>query len=238
MSSTNNKFLPIGGFIKQSLIDYPGNISSVIFTQGCNFRCIYCHNQDLIWPKRIQQSKKLDIDAILNWIFQNKLLLDAVVITGGEPTMHSSLENFIIQIKNLGLKVKLDSNGTNPDVLQKLIAQNLVDYIAMDVKAPVNLEEYKKLVGEAFNKNQLENIKRSIEIIKNSRVEFEFRTTVLNEFHTTESIEEIAAFINSNVYLQNYKSVESNDTMHLRPFKNLHDFVRNSNFSSYFKLRE
>lgn len=238
MSNSNNKSFPIGGFIKQSLIDYPGNISSVIFTQGCNFRCIYCHNPDLVWPERIKKSETFDTGAVLNWITENQLLLDAVVITGGEPTMHTSLEEFIVDIKNLDLKVKLDSNGTNPDVLEKLISKNLLDYIAMDVKAPLNLEEYKILVGEAFNQKRLDNIQNSIELIKNSNVEFEFRTTVLDKFHTIESIEKIVAYLECNLYLQNYRAFQDENNNQFKPFSDLQNFVNTSNFASYLKMRE
>ena len=236
----NNKGidLPIGGFIKQSLIDYPGNISCVIFTQGCNFRCLYCHNPDLVWPKRIKESGKLDSGFIFNWINQNQQLLDAVVITGGEPTMHLSLESFIVQIKEMGLKVKLDTNGTNPNVLDKLISNNLLDYIAMDIKAPLYMEEYKTLVGPAFNQKQFNSIKSSIELIKCSSVEFEFRTTVLDKYHTAESIENIVSYLECDLYLQNYRSVQDEANKHLRPFNDLRNLVTTSNFSSFLKLRE
>jgi pyruvate formate lyase activating enzyme len=238
MLSSDNKLLPIGGFLKQSLIDYPGNISSVVFTQGCNFRCVYCHNPDLVWPERIKKSKKLDAISIINWINKNHQLLDAVVITGGEPTMHESLHNFIVQLKDLGLKVKLDTNGTNPEVVDNLLSRNLLDYIAMDVKAPLKLEDYKNLAGSIINRSQLEKIKSSIELIRNSKIEFEFRTTVLEKYHTKKSIENIVKYVASSLYLQNYKSFPGKENNHLKPFKNLQQLVASSQYNSNLRLRE
>jgi pyruvate formate lyase activating enzyme len=122
----------IGGFIKQSLIDYPGKIASVIFTAGCNLRCPYCHNPELVDLN--ENTSLLDQNEILTYIKDNAVLLDAVVITGGEPLMHPDVFDFIHKIKNLGLLVKIDTNGTNPEALKKIIDEKLVDFIAMDVK--------------------------------------------------------------------------------------------------------
>ncbi len=161
----------IGGLQKFSLIDYPGKISAIIFTIGCNFRCPFCHNPDLV-DETIEN--ELDEEKFFEFLEKRKGSLDAVTITGGEPTMQDDLLPFIKKIKGMGFLVKLDSNGTNPQVLKKAIKEKLVDYIAMDIKSP--LEKYGATVGRAVD---LKKIKESIEIIKNSGLDYEFRTTVV-----------------------------------------------------------
>lgn len=171
----------IGGLEKFSLIDYPGAISAIIFTVGCNFRCPFCHN-----PALVEETIDTNISKkeILNFLKKRIGALDAVTITGGEPTMHSDLIPFIKSIKKLGFKIKLDSNGTNPEVLRKVLKENLVDYLAMDIKSTP--EKYMATVGRPVN---LEKIKESIQIIMSSGIPYEFRTTVVkalipeNDFH-------------------------------------------------------
>ncbi|HZJ73928.1 MAG TPA: anaerobic ribonucleoside-triphosphate reductase activating protein, partial [Perlabentimonas sp.] len=124
----------IGGFVKQSFIDWEGKITSVIFTKGCNFRCGFCHNPSLVLPKLIEQTPDIEVAAITEHLRKRKQWLDGVVITGGEPTLHNDLSTFIKTIKELGYPVKLDTNGSNPTLLKKLIADNSVDYVAMDIK--------------------------------------------------------------------------------------------------------
>lgn len=160
----------IGGFQKFSLIDYPGKVSAIIFTQGCNFRCPYCHNPELVDPKLFQ--KPLNKKTIFLFLESRKGKLDGIVITGGEPTLQQDLPEFIRKIKGAGFLVKLDSNGTNPEMLRFLIKKKLIDYMAMDIKAP--LEKYEKVVAMRMNTNL---IKESIETIMNSGLKYEFRTT-------------------------------------------------------------
>lgn len=211
--------LPIGGFLKQSLIDYPGNIAAVLFTQGCNFRCIYCHNPDLVLPSLIQESEKEDPLFILNWLEENRQLLDAVVITGGEPTIHHVLPEFISHLKNMKLKVKLDTNGTNPDMLRELIAARLIDFIAMDVKAHLIYPDYKLIAGKGFLRSQLKKIKKSIDIITCSdSIEYEFRTTLLKDFHTDKSIESIVQNLKGRLVLQNFRPTPKLSNKSLLPF--------------------
>ena len=175
----------IGGFQKQSLIDYPGKITSIVFTNGCNFRCGYCHNGSLIDG---QKNQVFEIDEVIKYLKENLNLLDAVTITGGEPTIHSGLFNFIFNIKQLGLAVKLDTNGTNPQILKKLIDAKLLDFIAMDIKAPVEKSRYSKIVGVNLSDETMDNIKSSIELIKNSNVDHEFRTTLISNCHSKDDI--------------------------------------------------
>jgi len=161
----------IGGIQKFSLIDYPGEICAIIFTQGCNFRCPYCHNPELVDRKLF--SRLIPEKEIFSFLEKRKGKLDAVEITGGEPTLQKDLIEFIKKIKEMGFLVKLDSNGSNPGVLMKIISLGLIDYIAMDVKAP--LERYQEITNSSI---EPEKIKQSIDIIKKSNIDYEFRTTI------------------------------------------------------------
>ncbi len=201
--------MKIGGFLKQSFIDYPGNIASVIFTSGCNFRCFYCHNPDLVLPERIQENQFIEESEIFDYLLKNKSFLDAVVITGGEPTIHQDLPEFIKKIKGLNLLVKLDTNGTDPDLVKSLINREMVDYIAMDVKSTFEINKYKSIVGEQFNSKELDRIKESVNLIINSGIKFEFRTTLVKPFHSFEEIEEISSHLSGNYYLQQCRPLNS-----------------------------
>lgn len=173
--------MKIAGLLKSSLIDFPGYVAAVIFTQGCNFRCGFCHNPELL--DITDNSKLLDTEEILKFLEQRKGKLDGVVITGGEPTMQSELYAFIKKIKELGFLVKLDTNGTNPKVLKQLLENECIDFIAMDIKGP--LENYESICG----KTNLISIKESIDLVKNSGLEYEFRTTVLPFYHKVSDFE-------------------------------------------------
>ncbi len=162
--------MKIGGLQKCSLIDYPGKISAIVFTSGCNFRCHYCHNPELV----IQTAEEIPREELFEFLTRRKNLLDAVTVTGGEPTVHADLLSFLRELKKMGFLVKLDSNGTRPDVLEAALEDALVDYIAMDIKAP--LSEYAKTVVQEVDSDVL---KRSIGIIMRSGIEYEFRTTVV-----------------------------------------------------------
>ena len=192
---------PIGGFTKLSLIDYPGHLSSVVFTSGCNFRCNYCHNPELVIPKLIKENPAYSFKEIFHWIYDNNSMLDAIVITGGEPTIHGSLPSFIRRLKQLGLKIKLDTNGTNPTMLKKLIEQECIDYIAMDIKAPLNQEKYQQIIGVKLEKKSFAKINESISIITNSRIDHEFRTTLDSRLNF-EEVKKITEEIPGKLFLQ------------------------------------
>ena len=164
--------MKIGGLQKFSLIDYPGEICAIIFTQGCNFRCPYCHNPELSNPDLYEEC--IPEEKIFAFLEKRKGKLDAVSITGGEPTLQPDLIDFIRKIKDRGYLIKIDTNGTRPEVLKTLIEDKLIDYIAMDVKAP--LEKYRKITRSKIN---TELIGKSIKIIKKSNIQHEFRTTVV-----------------------------------------------------------
>ena len=162
----------IGGFQKFSLIDYPGNLSAVIFTRGCNFRCPFCHNPELVLPDHYSQTiPEEEIFAVLKKRTQQ---LDGIVVTGGEPTIHDDLGVFLSIIKELGYLIKLDTNGTRPGIIQKLATAGLVDFFAMDIKAP--LDKYKLLTA---TKVDTDAIQQSIDIIRNSGIQYQFRTTMV-----------------------------------------------------------
>lgn len=181
----------IGGFIKQSLIDYPGNIASVVFTKGCNFRCGYCHNPELVLPQKIKQQPDIPVAEVLNYIEKYAHLLDAIVITGGEPTMQAELEHFIAHIKQFDINVKLDTNGSNPGTIERLLNKNLLDFIAMDIKAPLKLASYQAIVGKAFDENNMDSVKKTAALIIRTGVDHEFRTTVVKDLLTETDLEKI-----------------------------------------------
>jgi pyruvate formate lyase activating enzyme len=180
--------MKIGGFQKVSLIDYPGRISAVVFTQGCNFRCPFCHNPELVDPERFEDL--IPQKEILSFLERRRGRLDAVVITGGEPTMQPSLVPFIIQLKAMGFQVKLDTNGALPDRLEEMLDRKLLDYVAMDIKAP--LERY----GEVTKmKPDQQLIRRSISLIMGSGLDYEFRTTAVKSLLGPADFEQIGRLI-------------------------------------------
>jgi pyruvate formate lyase activating enzyme len=187
--------MQIGGFEKQSLIDYPGKIAAVVFTQGCNFRCGYCHNPQLVLPELFLNEPEYVPLNILSYLEKHKNWLDGVVVTGGEPTIHKDLPVFLKAIKDLGYFVKLDTNGSNPYMLERIIKKKLVDYIAMDIKIAPEKDLYGKIIGIQMTDEIIENILASIIILKNTPVEGEFRTTVIPGIHDEATVELIQLLI-------------------------------------------
>ena len=192
----------IAGVQKVTLLDYPGKVACEIFTQGCNFECPFCQNSSLI---PITNTGEFSEEEIFEYLNLRKNILDGVVITGGEPTVQKDLKAFIKKIKDLGLLVKLDTNGGNPKVLQELIDEKLVDYVAMDIKNIFN--KYNITAGKKIN---LDNIKKSIEILKASKIDYEFRTTIIKEMHSLDDIISICKLVgNAKYYLQNFEDSEN-----------------------------
>lgn len=192
----------IAGVQKVTLLDYPGKVACEIFTQGCNFECPFCQNSGLI---PITNTGEFSEEEIFEYLTLRKNILDGVVITGGEPTVQKDLKGFIKKIKDLGLLVKLDTNGGNPKVLQELIDEKLVDYVAMDIKNIFN--KYNITAGKKIN---LDNIKKSIEILKASKIDYEFRTTIIKEMHSLDDIISICKLVgNAKYYLQNFEDSEN-----------------------------
>lgn len=209
----------ICGIQKTSLVDYPGQMATVIFTGGCNFNCPYCHNSQLI-PRDVEP--EYTVGATLDLLYRRKHLIDSVVISGGEPTLQPDLHGFISKIKNTtDFKVKLDTNGSNPDVLKKLIDDGLVDYVAMDIKH----DELFYWIYADFGKGTddstlLSGVKKSIDILKRGLVPYEFRTTAVKGLHTWETFEEIGRWIEGaeNYYIQNFRAVEGVVSEPFKPF--------------------
>ncbi len=197
--------MKIAGIQKLTLLDYPGHTACTVFLPGCNMRCGYCHNKELVIPDCIAQIKKSFIseEAFFNFLHNRQGLLDGVCITGGEPTMHIALPRFISQIKEAGFKVKLDTNGTNFHMLKELIDSQLIDYVAMDIKA--SLERYSELT---HLKIPIEDIKKSKDYILESAVPHEFRTTVIKEHHDQNEFNKILKLIAgaNRYFIQNFRS--------------------------------
>ena len=192
----------IGGFQKLTLSDYPGNTACIIFTKGCNFNCSYCQNSSLI---KINDKDLITEDDIFKYLDSRKKLLDGVVISGGEPTIQKNLKELIIKIKNMGFKVKLDTNGSNPNLLEELIKEKLLDYVAMDIKNIFS--KYEEVINA---KVKIDNIKKSIEILKNSEIDHEFRTTIIKNYHDIPKILKICKYLGKKekIYLQNFEDSE------------------------------
>lgn len=191
-------------FIPVSLVDFPGKISATAFISGCNFKCPYCHNSWLIPVREGIRDEK----DFFKYLKSRTGLIDGVAITGGEPTLWKGLKDFIKDIKSLKFSVKLDTNGSRPDALKELIDDGLIDYIAMDIKAPIN-----KYGIFAKNESDIDKIKESVEIIKNSHTDYEFRTTVNDKILCLEDFILISKWLSGSkrYVLQAYKY--SNDVL-------------------------
>jgi len=215
--------MTIAGLQKTTLIDYPGKIAATVFLAGCNFRCPWCYSKELVLPAEIKKQPKVLKKEFFDFLKKRKELLEGVVLCGGEPTINKDLPEFIKKIKELGYAVKIDTNGSNPKMLKKLIDNNLIDYVAMDIKAPLGLNfqfsisnfQIKQPSGESalrqakFQISKYKNeIKKSVNLLKNSKIDFEFRTTVVPTIHTKEDFLKIAKWIGGpkvKYYLQNFR---------------------------------
>ena len=203
--NTDFKNMKIGGMQKVSLIDYPGRITAIVFTQGCNFRCPYCHNPELVDPA--QYGPILSEEEVISFLEKRRGKLDAVTVTGGEPTLQPDLDRFLQTIKGMGYLTKIDTNGSNPDVLERLIRGRLVDYLAMDVKGP--LKKYERIANV---KVKTAKIRKSIELIMASGIEHEFRTTVVRSQLDNEDLIATAELLKKGLYvLQSFVPAKSLD---------------------------
>ena len=186
------------GFQKLTLLDYPGKVACILFTNGCNFRCPFCHNASLV---RAQDGADISDDEVLEFLKKRQGILEGVCISGGEPLIHNELKDFIREVKKLGYPVKLDTNGSFPQKLRELIGEGLVDYVAMDVKN--SFEKYNETTG--INAD-IDSVKESIEILINGNIDYEFRTTLVSGFHTPKDMQSIGEMIKGTkkYYLQNF----------------------------------
>lgn len=191
--------MKIGGLQKTSLLDYPKTISAIIWTVGCNCRCPFCYNKDIVFGN----TGLIPEDEVISFLEKRKGMLEGLVITGGEPLMQEDTVDFISKVKKLGYLVKIDTNGAYPEALKELIDKKQVNYIAMDVKAPI--DKYEVLTGI---KADIKKIKESIELIKNSKIDYEFRTTAIPEYLSKKDILDIAKWLKGSkkFYIQQFKS--------------------------------
>lgn len=187
-----------------TLLDYPGKIACIAFTPGCNMRCGFCHNPEFVLPEEVKklQSSFIDEATLLNFLDHRQGLLDGVVISGGEPTVWADLPDSIRRIKERGFLVKLDTNGNHPAMLERLLSEDLLDYVAMDVKT--SLSEYPALVGTNIKP---EYIQESIDLLRASHIDYEFRTTLIKEVHTQAVLEDMQRLITGakQFFLQTFR---------------------------------
>lgn len=197
----------IGGLEKVSLLDYPGKVSTILFTYGCNLKCSFCHNPELVIHP-LDSDIEIKEEELFHYLKGRKGLIDAVVITGGEPLIWKDIGLLIERIRGMGFLIKLDTNGFFPKELKQLLKKGLLDYIAMDVKW--SKDDYTKFSGD---KKAVEKVKKSIEIIMNSGIDYEFRTTFVKGIHTIEDGEKITSMIKGakKYYIQNFRSGKTID---------------------------
>lgn len=181
--------MELRGWQRTSLIEYPGKISTVLFSGGCNFRCPFCYNRDLVLnPRKMGQIRE---SAVLEYLLENKGLYHAAMVTGGEPTMNPDLPDFLLRLRSCNLLTGIETNGTNPRMLESLIKKGLVNFVSMDVKAPLVWEKYKAAAG-IRQRRLFENVKRSIKILLRSKIDYEFRTTIVPGIHELDDIVKIS----------------------------------------------
>ena len=189
----------IGGLQKVSLLDFPGKIAATVFLPGCNMRCPFCHNAPLVLPEQ-QLDLGLTEEELYEFLQTRQGKLDGVCVTGGEPTLHRELPDLLRKIKAMGFRIKLDTNGTNPEMLSALLSQEILDYVAMDIKN--SPEKYPITCGG----DHLEAVKESVALLMNRGVEYEFRTTVVRQLHTPEDMEKIGVWLSGakRYYIQQF----------------------------------
>ena len=190
----------IDGLQKMTLLDFPGKVACTVFTGGCNFRCPFCHNALLV--TKLPEKPDYSEDEILSFLEKRTGLLDGVAITGGEPLLNPDIADFIRKIRSMGYAVKLDTNGSFPERLKAIVGEGLVDYVAMDIKN--RKEKYAETIG--LKNLDLSKIEESVEFLKSGAVDYEFRTTVVEQFHTVEDIRAAAEWISGakRYFLQNF----------------------------------
>ena len=184
--------MEIKGFVDLSLVDWDGKLSAVLFLPRCNFRCPFCHNYALVLHP--DEEETIPLDRVEGYLGMQKHWLDGVCVTGGEPTVHADLPEFCSRLKGLGLAVKLDTNGANPLMLKGMIEEELIDYVAVDIKAPLTVEKYSRAIG-VDSKSFLSKVKETVGMLLNSEIDYEFRTTVVPTLHHTKDIEEISRYV-------------------------------------------
>ena len=224
----------LGGLQKLTLLDYPGKVACTAFTSGCNFRCPFCYSPELVLPEKIKNHPQISQEYFFDFLKKRKEFLDGVVVCGGEPTIQKDLPDFLKKIKSLGYLIKIDTNGSDPQVLKELVSQGLIDYIAMDIKGPK--EKYEMCAG---TKVDLEKIQESIDFLKEGKVDYEFRTTVVPSLHQREDIIKIAYWLKGakKYYLQNFLPQKTLDPSFekIRPYSKEFLLKIRKEISSFFE---
>jgi pyruvate formate lyase activating enzyme len=219
-----------GGLQKTTLVDYPGKVAATVFTLGCNFRCPYCHNPELVLPEMMEEQPIITEEEILNFLKERQEYLEGLCITGGEPTIQVGLSNFIQKVNKLGISVKLDTNGSFPFILKELIQKKLIDWVSLDIKAPP--DKY-----DIFTKGKVDvkNVDLSIKILKESKINYEFRTTLAPEILSEEDIIAIVDWIKpaSRYYLQRFQNNKTLD----KKFENLNSWPEQKTESLIKKIK-
>jgi len=200
--------IKIGGLQKTTFIDFPGRIAATVFLMDCNFKCPWCYSSELVLPEKIKSQPEISEKDFFKFLRSRRELLEGVVICGGEPTVNKDLPDFIKKIRKMGFSIKLDTNGSNPQMLKNLIDEKLIDYVAMDIKGPK--EKYSDFTGK---KADIKKIQKSIDILKGGKVDYEFRSTIVPSLHTKEDIINMAKWIKGakRYYLQNFRPEKTID---------------------------
>jgi len=200
--------MQIGGFQKLTLIDYPGHLAATVFLIGCNFRCPFCYASELVLPEKIRNQPKISQKEFFNFLKERKKLIEGVVLCGGEPAVSKGLIPLIKKIKKMEFFVKLDTNGSDPKILKKLIDAKLIDYVAMDIKGPK--ERYNEFTGKKID---IRKIQKSIDILKEGKVDYEFRSTIVPSLHTKEDVINMARWLSGakRYFLQNFRPEKTID---------------------------
>lgn len=215
----------IGGLQKFTLIDYPGKIACSVFLIGCNFRCPFCYSSELVLSEKIKTQPTISQEDFFSFLKERKGLLEGVVILGGEPTIHPDLDKFLRRIKRLGYLVKLDTNGSNSKMIKSLVLKQLIDYVALDIKAPK--EKYRKTIGredEQLAEKMVNEVEKTLKILKVAKIDFECRTTVTPTLLDEKDVLKIARWISpycKKYFLQNFikeKTTLNPDFQRLKPY--------------------
>lgn len=201
------------GFQKMTMLDFPGYVACTVFTPGCNFRCPFCHNSLLV--TKVNENEMYSEDEIIGYLRKRKGVIDGICISGGEPLMHDDIFDFVKKVKETGMLVKIDTNGSFPDKLKKLIDSGNIDYVAMDIKnCP---DKYAETIG--YSDFDFSPVRKSVELLLAGKVEYEFRTTVVKEFHTTQDMVKIGELINGadKYFIQHFIESDGNIQQGLTP---------------------
>jgi pyruvate formate lyase activating enzyme len=225
----------IAGIQKTTLIDYPGKVGATVFLAGCNFRCPWCYSSELVILEKIEKGKKIPESEFWEFLDSKKGLLQGIVVCGGEPTINNDLPEFLGKIKEKDFLIKLDTNGSNPEMLSDLISKKIVDYVAMDIKS--SKEKYYSATGE---KADIKKIEESVSILKEGKVDYEFRTTVCPAYLNKKDILEIAKWLSGakRYYLQNFRADKNIDSKleGLKPYNSEYLLEIKKEISPFFEF--